>query len=295
MNLFHRLQLALLSFCGSLLSLFGFGGLSRLGNGLGRLMWHTLPSRRKLAVNNVARHLNLPEREARALARVSFRHNARSFVEILLTDRFGMESPRLRIADPELFQKLLTCDRPIVAATAHLGAWELLASMLGELYAAPRPRVVVVRRYRNPAVQAFISSRREARGATMAGHRTVAATVLRALRKNGIVAFLVDHNAQRSEALFLPFLGEEAAVNMGPALLAVRAEALIWPVFLLREADGYVFRLQAPLDTATLTGNREEKVAAAAHFYTEAVGRAVRMAPEQWFWMHNRWKQHSNP
>ena len=242
MNLRHRIQLALLSGCASLFSLLGFGGLSRLGSGFGRLMWHALPARRKLATDNIIRHLNLPENEARALARASFRHNARSFAEILLTDRFGMDSPRLRIAEPELFRKLAACERPIVAATAHLGAWELLASMLGELYEEPRPRVVVVRRYPNPAVQAFISSRREARGASMAGHRTVAAAVLRALRKHGIVAFLVDHNAPRSEALFLPFMGEEAAVNMGPALLAVRAEALIWPVFLLREGDGYVLR-----------------------------------------------------
>lgn len=295
MNLRHRIQLALLSGCASLFSLLGFGGLSRLGSGFGRLMWHALPARRKLATDNIIRHLNLPENEARALARASFRHNARSFAEILLTDRFGMDSPRLRIAEPELFRKLAACERPIVAATAHLGAWELLASMLGELYEEPRPRVVVVRRYPNPAVQAFISSRREARGASMAGHRTVAAAVLRALRKHGIVAFLVDHNAPRSEALFLPFMGEEAAVNMGPALLAVRAEALIWPVFLLREGNGYVFHLQTPLDTAGLAGSREERVAAAATFYTRAVEKAVRRTPEQWFWMHNRWKQHSRP
>ena len=293
MNLRHRIQFSLLSGCASLLSRLGFSGLSRLGNGFGRLMWHALPVRRKLATDNIIRHLNLSEPEAHATARASFCHNARSFMEIMLTDRFGLSSPRLRIAEPELFQEILACERPIVAATAHLGAWELLASMLGELHEEPRPRVVVVRRYPNPAVQAFISSRREARGATMAGHRTVAATVLRALRKKGIVAFLVDHNAPRSEALFLPFLGEEAAVNMGPALLAVRAEALIWPVFLLREGDDYVLHLQPPLDTAALTGNRAQKVSAAASFYTEAVEKAVRLMPEQWFWMHNRWKAHS--
>ena len=119
----------------------------------------------------------------------------------------------------------------------------------------------------------------------MVGHRTVVAAVLRALRKNGIVAFLVDHNAPRSEALFLPFMGEETAVNMGPALLAVRAEALIWPVCLMREGNGYVFHLQEPLDTATLKGSREEKVLAAATFYTKAVEKAVQRAPEQWFWI----------
>ena len=61
MNLRHRIQLALLSGCASLFSLLGFGGLSRLGSGFGRLMWHALPARRKLATDNIIRHLNLPE------------------------------------------------------------------------------------------------------------------------------------------------------------------------------------------------------------------------------------------
>ena len=295
MTVLQRIQLALLTGAAALLSLSGFTGLRILGNGLGRLMWLALPSRRRLATHNIAVHLHLSGEDAEKMAKESFRHNARSFLEILLTRRFGMNSPRLRIADPETFEKLLQCKRPIVAVTAHLGAWELLAAMLGELYEAPRPRVVVVRRYKNPVVQTFISSRREARGATMAGHRTVAATVLRALRKNGIVAFLVDHNALRSEALFMPFLGEEAAINMGPALLSLRAEALVMPVYLLREGNNYVAHFRPPLDTATLEGDRESKVAAITRFYTDEVEKAIAKAPEQWFWMHNRWKQHSRP
>ena len=53
MNLRHRIQLALLSGCASLFSLLGFGGLSRLGSGFGRLMWHALPARRKLAEHGI--------------------------------------------------------------------------------------------------------------------------------------------------------------------------------------------------------------------------------------------------
>lgn len=286
----ERLRLDLMDGGAALLARLGFTGLSRLGSGLGRLMWLALPSRRRLATDNIRHHLHLPEERAAALAAISFRHSARSFVEILLTGRFGRSFPRLKFAQPELWRALNETSRPVVAATAHLGAWELLASLLGELWEPPRPRMVVVRRYPDPAVQAFITARREARGARMIGHRTVASAVLKALRQNGIVAFLVDHNAMRSEALFLPFLDDMAAVNMGPALLGVRAGALIWPVFLLRDGEDYVVHLRPPLDTADLEGSREEKVRATARFYTEAVERMVREHPEQWFWMHNRWK-----
>ena len=71
----------------------------------------------------------------------------------------------------------------------------------------------------------------------------------------GAAAFLTDHNCSRSEAVFLPFLGRVAAVNMGPAVLALRAKAPIIPVFLLRRPDGrYEYLVEPPLETAGLTG-----------------------------------------
>lgn len=286
----ERLRFRLLCATGSALRLLGFPGLALLGNGVGHLIWHFVPSRRKLAVANIEKHLCMSRKDAEKTAHASFCHTGRAFLEILLTGKFGMDSPRLRIDSPELMQRLRECDRPIVAATAHFGSWELLASMLGQLYAPPRPRMVVVRRYHDEAVQAFIASCREATGADMIGHRNAAMSVIRALHHRGIVAFLVDHNTSPSEAEFLPFLDEVAAVNMGPALLAVRAKALIWPVALTREGGQYVFRLQEPLDTATLEGSRDDQVKAAAAFYTQAIERFVRKEPEQWFWMHDRWK-----
>ncbi len=286
----ERLRFRLLCATGSALRLLGFPGLALLGNGVGHLIWHFVPSRRKLAVNNIASHLGMSETEAEKTAHASFCHTGRAFLEILLTGRFGMNSPRLRIESPELMQRLRECDRPIVAATAHFGSWELLASMLGQLYAPPRPRMVVVRRYHDEAVQSFIASCREATGADMIGHRNAAMSVIRALHHRGIVAFLVDHNTSPAEAEFLPFLDEVAAVNMGPALLAVRAKALIWPVALTREGGNYMFRLQEPLDTATLEGTRDEQVKSAAAFYTRAIENFIHERPEQWFWMHDRWK-----
>lgn len=286
----ERLRFHLLRATGTVLRLLGFPGIRLLGNAVGHLIWYFVPSRRELAVNNIMRHLGMDREAAEKTALASFCHTGRSFLEILLTGRFGMQSPRLRIASPELMQRLRDCQRPIVAATAHFGSWELLASMLGQLYAPPRPRMVVVRRYGDNAVQEFIASCREATGADMIGHRNAAMSVVRALHKKGIVAFLVDHNSSRAEAEFLPFLNEVAAVNMGPALLAVRAHALIWPVVLVREGGDYVFHLKEPLDTATLEGTREEQIRTAALFYTRAIEDFIRERPEQWFWMHDRWK-----
>ena len=280
----------LLKAFGAVVRSTGFAGVKALGNAMGRLIWRFVPSRRDMAIESIMKHLGKSRAEAERIAFESFCHNGRSFLEIVLTRSFGLDSANLRFDPPELFEELKNCQRPIVAATAHFGSWELLASLLGQVYENPRPRMVVVRRYNNPAVQEFISTCREATGAEMVGHRQAAMGVIRALHKNGIVAFLVDHNTMPREAEFLPFLGEEAAVNAGPALLAVRGKALVWPVVLVREGGDYVFRLQKPLDTAELTGTREENIREVAKFYTEATEKFILEAPEQWFWMHERWK-----
>ncbi len=125
----------------------------------------------------------------------------------------------------------------------------------------------------------------------MVGHRMAAPAVLRALKKNGVAAFLVDHKPNKAESIELPFFNSMTAVNMGPALLAVRGQALIIPVFLNRNKDGYNFYVYDALDTKELVGSNEEKIAAAALFYTKAVEKHVRAFPEQWFWMHDRWKE----
>jgi len=189
---------------------------------------------------------------------------------------------------PDLLERLKRGERPSVITTAHLGAWELLASLLGDV--SDHPRLTVVRTYKNKLMDYITTRLRSSHGADVIGHREAAFPVLRALRKNGYAAFLADHNTSRSEAFFLPFLGEEAAVNKGPAVLAIRAKALVWPIALIRDGDRYRIIIEEPLDTALLEGDAEEKALTVAAFYTEANERMVRRAPDQWFWMHNRWK-----
>lgn len=293
-TLLQKVQYCLLCGLGSLIRRLGFQTTYKLADGLAFLAWHIIRSRRENTIISIMEHLKTDKEQAKDLAYKSFQSTFRSFAEITLTQNFGMElqGTKLLIADPVLWKKMQECQRPIVASTGHYGSWELLASLLGQVYEAPRPRMVVVRKYPNPAVTAYISKQREAKGAAMIGHRAVATAVLRALRKNGIVAFLVDHKTSDHEAYSIPFLGDMANVNMGPALLAVRSEALIWPIYLERlENEKFMLHVQEPLDTKLLTGTTEDKIKEAAIFYTRAMEKQIRLNPEQWFWMHNRWNK----
>lgn len=266
-----------------------------LGCALGTVMWHSLPKRRKLAIDAIQQHLNVEYEEAVVIAKKSFIHNCRSFLEIFLVPKVDKKFFSELIAQDadHPFSACVATDAPIIAITGHMGAWEIMAGILGELATAPhrtQPQIVV-RTNKNESINELIFKLRGGRGAKILSHRNAVFGVLRSLKKKGVTAFLVDHNTKRKEAIFTDFLGETAAVNSGPAFLALRGKAVVLPAFLVRnEEGGYSFIVEKPLKTEDLEGTREEKIQQITRFYTDAVERIVRQYPEQWFWMHKRWK-----
>ena len=272
----------------------GFSGSAAAGAVLGQALWTVLPGRRRETQETIALRLGLGRQEATELAKLSFCQNCQSFAEILLTRAVDWHfvHDRLTVTRPDLLRALIDDPDPAVMTTAHLGSWELMVGLL-HLFIPRRAKQVVVRRSHDAALNRFMLHQRSRPSVEIVEHRNAAAKVLQALRRGGVTAFLVDHNCTRDEALFLPFLGRMAAVNVGPALMAVRSKAVVWPVFLTRDAEGggrYTFHLEPPLRTAQLEGSLKERIAHTAAFYTQAVEQHVRACPAQWFWMHRRWK-----
>ncbi|NCC23572.1 MAG: acyltransferase [Deltaproteobacteria bacterium] len=263
-----------------------------LGRGLGRIMWAVLGSRRRESTRSVQERLNLSPDWAKVVAKASFINSGQSFMEIFMTRNVDWRFlDRVEIPDMASLVALAELDRPIIGVTGHMGAWELLAGMLNLFVPEGRPNQVVVRLPKDRELGLLMLHMRTLARVEIVRHRQAVKSVLRCLRKNGVSAFLVDHNTMVEEATFIPFLGLEAAVNIGPAVLAVRSQATILPIFLVRrEPKGYRLVWETPLDTRDLQGPIGERIEAAARFYTEAVERIVRAYPEQWFWMHRRWK-----
>lgn len=275
--------------CGDAL---GYGPVGKAGELLGRLLWLSLPKRRAIATDAVARHLDVPYEQARRIARASFSSNCRSFLELLLARRadWRFMAERIECVDPDNLAAMNTDTEPAIVAAAHLGSWEFLAGATQLMLQRPS-KGFVIRTTKDQAFNRLILRLRTRPGVRVIEHRNAARPTLKILRQGGAVAFLVDHNCRRNEAVFLPFLGETAAVNMGPALLAVRAGAAIWPVFMVRAPEKrHRLHVGEPLRTSTLTGSIQERVRVAAEFYTQAVEEQIRKTPEQWFWMHRRWK-----
>jgi KDO2-lipid IV(A) lauroyltransferase len=265
-------------------------GLRLLADGMAFCFWHAAPSRRRYAISAVEKHLDVSHEEARRIARQSFRENFLSFLEIFHAGRFFTDQSVTALFTPEVKAQLQAQPGAAVIATAHLGSWELMPGLASDI-TPDREGMVVVRSQRNRALNRLMAELRGARGMLAIDHRKAAEVVVPKLRRHGVVAFLVDHNTSRKESVFLPFLGETAAVNMGPAGIALRTKAAVYPVFLLRDGKGgHILHMLPPLQTAELTGTIQERITRIAEFYTNAVESIVRQYPEQWFWMHTRWK-----
>lgn len=295
LSLWDKTQLALMRLGIAFLRLLGFRGIRFLSGVLGSLAWLCVPARRRYATASVKLHLGVDEDQAKAIALSSFRNNVCSFMEAALVRKFHLRNNRNLFPFGKNFDMLVHDARPAVAVTAHIGGWELLAGLLPEVKVGS-PQAVIVRTQKNRALNHLIFNMRGSAGGEVVGHRNAAPVVTRILRQNGITAFLVDHSAQRSEGTFIDFLGEPASVNIGPAMLALRGKAMVYPVFLIRHPE-YVYELvtRPPLDTTTLEGSISDRVRQIAEFYTRAVEEIVREYPEQWMWMHERWKKKPKP
>ena len=287
---YAAIKLALLRFLASCIARVPWLWLRGLATMLGNLFWHLARSRRKVAVAAIQKHLGKNRQQAEHIARKSFQENFLSFFEIFHAGKFYTDASVSALRGAQIKAQLQAEKAPVIIATAHLGSWELMPGLASDIL-PQRHGMVVVRSQKDAQINTLMAELRGARGMQVIDHRAASSVVVPKLRQGGVAAFLVDHNTARKEAVFLPFLNDIAAVNAGPASLALRTKAAVYPVFLLRDGQGgHILHMLPPLHTAELEGSIAERVRQIAQFYTTAVEDMVRQYPQQWFWMHKRWK-----
>ena len=257
-----------------------------VGARLGDLAWAALPRRRTVALENLTRAF--PERPAPELARVgrdSFRHLGMNFVESCV---FYFRPParllsRVSIEGLSHFEAADAQGRGMLLLTAHYGNWELLAAS----HALARfPLSVVMRPLDSPAFEPILERFRLRSGVELITKRRALTDIVDALRRRRMVGILLDQNASRREGVFVPFFGVPASTSKGMALIALRTGAPVLPVFIRRRPDGrHVVHADAPVPVPS-----DGDVVAFTRAFNEAIEAAIRRAPEQWFWLHRRWK-----
>lgn len=170
--------------------------------------------------------------------------------------------------------------------TAHLGNWELL-TVAHRL--TGYPLATVVRPLDSPWLEALADRLRRKSGVELIAKRGALRPVLKALADGRMVGILLDQNASRRESVFVPFFGRPASTSKSLALLAARSGAPVVPIFIRREGRGHRVTIYPTLPAPTANDSEQAVVELTARC-TETIEVAVRAAPEQWLWIHNRWR-----
>ncbi len=266
---------------------------SRLGARLARLYLGLASSRRTILHGNLsAAFPELSAAEVGALARESVEKFGTAFIEFLGSLRQSREEieQRVRVVGEEHLAAARARGKGVFILSAHFGSWELgavRAGMLGE------PIASVVRPLDNPLLERELAKRRTRFGNRLIGKWDAAKEILRDIRQGRTVAILVDQNVLPDEGIFVPFFGRLAATTPSLALLQLKTEAPVVPVFTFPEGNGrYRLEFEEPIfaEQFASTSTREERVRLATARYMAVTERAIRRDPAAWLWMHNRWR-----
>lgn len=252
-----------------------------LARAIAALLDLAIPRFRRIAERNlrIAGYGSRPD-----LIRAVYRHIARMLVAFARFPRMTRENIHewIRYEGLEHYERAKAAGRGVLFATAHLGNWELSAFAHGLM---TEPMNVVVRPLDNARLDRFVERRRSLSGNRIIGKKDSARALLKALRDNEAVGVLVDQNSTLNEGVFVNLFGVLACTNAAFAKLAHHSGAAVIPGFALWSEDErrYVLLFLPPVEMAG-------DVAADTQRLQSAIESVIREHPDQWLWIHRRWK-----
>lgn len=263
-----------------------------VGTRLGDLLYILLGTRRRVTLQNLALAFrdDKTATEQQRIARATFRRLGQHVIDF----------STLRDLSPARFQAccqieglahvehLVARRRGLLIVSAHFGSWELAPALALRL---STPLHVIVRPLDNPALHLLTERYRQRCGYHAIPRRHALAASLQALRRGEIVALLMDQSSLRSEGIEVEFFGTKTYTSLAPALLALRTGCPVISAFLVQEAPGHHRLVLSQEILLPRTGRLRHDLAVHTQALNQIIETYVRRYPEQWFWLHRRWKQ----
>jgi KDO2-lipid IV(A) lauroyltransferase len=262
-----------------------------LGRALGRVGYLLAARERRWAHESLATAFpELPEAARAALARRCFEHLGQVLLELACLkaiDGVMAEYVEWCEEDRAPFEAALASKQGIVFVTGHVGNWELLARRAGW---AGLPVYSIAKETTDPRLTAFLDRARR-QGNVQSIWRASTGTakqMLKVLRQGSILGLLIDQDT-RVQSVFVPFFGKEAATPRAAADLALRTRAQLWVGFCQRAPTGR-YQMRVKKVEVAPGADLEADVVQVTARLTSEIEQAIRQTPEQWVWMHRRWK-----
>jgi KDO2-lipid IV(A) lauroyltransferase len=264
---------------------------ARLSRIMGRIWFVSDRRHRQVALSNLSRVYGdrLGAGQIRSMARNVFCNLVMLVFEIgwSLHIKDSDIKKHFRFRGMGNLQRALQEKKGVLILTAHIGNWELLIDAAGRI---GMPISAIYRPLEFGPLDRFFIDLRRRSGATLFSKKSAMLGVMRSLKKNALIGVLLDQNSRRKHGVFADFFGTPASTSKGLALLARKTGAPVVPLFLVRDSGYFLAEFGKPLPKI-MTGDKNKDIKAATLIYNKVIEDIIMRYPEQWFWVHRRWKK----
>lgn len=259
-----------------------------IGVGIGRLFYILDKKHRKLAIANINKVFGDKKHpdEIVIIAKRSFENLGKNTIE------FFRKIPKdFELEGYTNIESFIKNSSSMIFVLGHFGNWELL----GRIAADHGLKITAVGRLiKNKGVDRFIREKRTGSGLDILGKRGSAKELLKVLSEDKSIAILIDQYAGR-RGEFVDFFGIPTSTTPSPAILALRTDIPVIPAFIVRDGRNKHKIVIEPSIEITKTGNITEDVHSNTQKIIQPLEDYVNKYPEQWWWVHRRWREPSNP
>ena len=257
---------------------------------LARLGYRLSLKHRLIALHNLGR--SFPEKKLEEIIKIAkksyqnFSFVAAEFFDIPYLNKDNLNR-WIRIEGLDNYTQTCKEGKGVLLFSAHFGNWEIGNAALAIM---TRPFIFVYRILDSPLMEKAITGVRASYGNISLSKENTMRKMIRLLKDSATINLLIDQNVAWYEGVFVDFFGRKACTTSGLALLAMHTGAPVLPAFTRRMSNGkYLLEIGKKVEIIT-SGNREVDILINTQNFTRIIEEQIRKYPEQWFWVHQRWK-----
>jgi KDO2-lipid IV(A) lauroyltransferase len=260
-----------------------------IGRGMGWIYGSLIRYHRQDAINALRDSLpEKSEKERRYILESMYRNLGMNIVEEFRLPHITEEELQriIRWEGEQNARTVLAAGKGMIVLSAHVGNWDILCTI------APKfdfPATIITKNIKNESLNRFWMESRSRFGLKFVPAHNSYRQCLAALRKNEIVGFILDQNMINTEGIFVDFFGKPACTSPGLAYMAAQSGAAVVPVFIVRGDNG-VHTVKMLPAIPPPPDRKPGTISDYTQRYTKVIESAVREHPDQWIWIHRRWR-----
>ncbi|MBT8385835.1 MAG: lysophospholipid acyltransferase family protein [Ignavibacteria bacterium] len=270
--------------------LFGLNTSRKLSGLLSVIFYYFIPIRKKTVLDNLTNAF--PEYDKKKIRRIAYntyKSFLTAFIEILYLPKISRQELETAVNCPnknlivEKFQE----GKGVIMLSAHFGNWEYLAASVAAQLNLPLS--VVVKPQRNPYVSDWMNNVRTRWNNEIVSLGLSIRKTYQTLKEKKVVAMVADQRGPQ-DSIKVEFFGRKVSVHVGPAVLALKTGAPILYGVSVRQKDFTYTTILQEISKDNLPEDDEEKIIELSQRHTSYLESFIKEYPEQWLWMHKRWK-----